>query len=183
MAELAEWDAFVTKNWRGGVALHVDTGMNRLGITVDEAVAIAPRLQSEKHGFLLLMSHLACAETPDHPLNDKQIRLFREIRILYRGISSSLANSSGIFLGGTLYCDLVRPGIALFGSNPTPGKPIRSPVVGSKVRSSGAHHQQGRNRRLWRDLQPAARATLQWSQWLPTASCDQPRQRVSKPAR
>jgi len=122
--ELAEWDAFVaTKNWRGGAALHVDTGMNRLGITVDEAVAIAPRILSEKHGFLLLMSHLACAETPDHPLNDKQIRLFREIRIMYRGVSSSLANSSGIFLGGTLYCDLVRPGIALFGSNPTPGKP------------------------------------------------------------
>ena len=136
MTELAEWDAFVaTKNWRGGVALHVDTGMNRLGITVDEAVAIAPRLQSEKHGFLLLMSHLACAETPDHPLNDKQIRLFREIRILYRGISSSLANSSGIFLGGTLYCDLVRPGIALFGSNPTPGKPNpMRPVVELKGR-------------------------------------------------
>jgi alanine racemase len=69
------------------------------------------------------MSHLACAETPDHPLNDKQIRLFREIRILYRGVSSSLANSSGIFLGGTLYCDLVRPGVALYGANPTPGKP------------------------------------------------------------
>jgi alanine racemase len=97
--------------------------MNRLGITIDEAVAIAPRIQSENHGFMLLMSHLACAETPDHPMNDRQIRLFREIRILYRGVPSSLANSSGIFLGGTLYCDLVRPGIALYGSNPTPGKP------------------------------------------------------------
>src|SRR5258706_13036119 len=121
--ELAEWDAFVaTRNWRGGAALHVDTGMNRLGITVEEAVAIAPRLQSENHGFTLLISHLACAETPDHPMNDRQIRLFREIRIMYRGVSSSLANSSGIFLGGTMYCDLVRPGVALFGGNPTPGK-------------------------------------------------------------
>src|SRR5262249_16681687 len=81
--ELAEWDAFVSANkWRGGAALHVDTGMNRLGITIDEAIAIAPRIQSENHGFSLLMSHLACAETPDHPLNDRQIRLFREIRIL-----------------------------------------------------------------------------------------------------
>ncbi len=96
--ELAEWEAFVAiKNWRGGAALHVDTGMNRLGITVEEAVAIAPRLQSENHGFTLLMSHLACAEIPDHPMNDRQIRLFREIRLLYRGVSSSLANSSGIF--------------------------------------------------------------------------------------
>jgi alanine racemase len=134
--ELAEWDAFIAiKNWRGGAALHVDTGMNRLGITVDEAVAIAPRLQSENHGFTLLMSHLACAEIPDHPMNDRQIRMFREIRLLYRGVSSSLANSSGIFLGGTVYCDLVRPGVALYGVNPTPGKtnPMR-PVVELKGR-------------------------------------------------
>ena len=134
--ELAEWDAFVaTRNWHGGAALHVDTGMNRLGITVEEAVAIAPRLQSENHGFTLLMSHLACAEVPDHPMNDRQIRLFREIRILYRGVASSLANSSGIFLGGGAYCDLVRPGVALYGVNPTPGKtnPMR-PVVELKGR-------------------------------------------------
>ncbi len=129
--ELAEWDAFVgTRKWRGGAALHVDTGMNRLGVTVDEAVAMAPRIQSANHGLTLLMSHLACAETPDHPMNDRQIRVFREIRIMYRGLPSSLANSSGIFLGGTLYCDLVRPGIALYGANPTPGKtnPMRPAV-------------------------------------------------------
>jgi alanine racemase len=134
--ELAEWDAFVaTRNWRGGGALHVDTGMNRLGITFDEAVAIAPRLQSENHGFTLLMSHLACAEIPGHPMNDRQIRLFREVRMLYRGVASSLANSSGIFLGGTAYCDLVRPGVALYGVNPTPAKknPMR-PVVELKAR-------------------------------------------------
>jgi alanine racemase len=134
--ELAEWDAFVSaRNWRGGAAIHVDTGMNRLGVGIDEAVAIAPRIHSEHHGFTLLMSHLACAEMPDHPMNDRQIRLFREIRILYRGVSSSLANSSGIFLGGTLYCDLVRPGVALYGSNPTPGKPNpMRPVVELKGR-------------------------------------------------
>ena len=134
--ELAEWDAFVAiKSWRGGAALHVDSGMNRLGVTVDEAAAIAPRMQSENHGFTLLMSHLACAEIPDHPMNDRQIRLFREIRLLYRGVPSSLANSSGIFLGGSAYCDLVRPGVALYGVNPTPGKksPMR-PVVDLKGR-------------------------------------------------
>jgi alanine racemase len=134
--ELAEWDAFVaTNNWRGGAALHVDTGMNRLGITADEAVAIAPRLQSENHGFTLVMSHLACAEIPDHPMNERQIRLFREIRMLYRGVASSLANSSGIFLGGSAYCDLVRPGVALYGVNPTPGKAnLMRPVVELKGR-------------------------------------------------
>jgi len=134
--ELAEWDAFVaSNNWRGGAALHVDTGINRLGIAPDEAAAIAPRIQSEKHGFTLLMSHFACAETPDHPLNDRQIRWFREIRIMFRGLPSSIANSAGIFLGGTVYCDLVRPGGALFGANPTPGRknPMR-PVVELKGR-------------------------------------------------
>jgi alanine racemase len=130
--ELAEWDQFVAAaNWRGGAALHVDTGMNRLGLSPDEAAAIASRVQSENHAFTLLMSHLACAETPNHPLNDRQIRLFRELRILFRGVPSSLANSSGIFLGGgTVHCDLVRPGVALYGGNPTPGRsnPMRAVV-------------------------------------------------------
>jgi alanine racemase len=136
-AELAEWDAFMTgANWRGGAALHVDTGMNRLGLSPDEAVAVSARVQLENHGFTLLMSHLACAETPSHAMNDRQIRLFRELRILFRGVASSLANSSGIFLGGsTVHCDLVRPGMALYGCNPTPGKanPMR-PVVELKGR-------------------------------------------------
>lgn len=140
--ELAEWDAFVaTTGWRGGAALHIDTGMNRLGLTVDEGVAIAPRAKSETHGFTLLVSHLACADTPDHPMNDKQIRLFRELRILYRGIPSSLANSSGIFFGGTVHCDLVRPGAALYGVNPTPGRrnPMR-PVIELKGRIIQVRH-------------------------------------------
>ena len=134
--ELAEWDTFIAaNNWDGGAALHIDTGMNRLGLTPEEAVAIAPRIQSGTHGFKLLMSHFACAETPDHPMNDRQIRLFREIRILFRGVPSSLANSAGIFLGGTAHCDLVRPGIALFGGNPIPGKKnVMRPVVELKGR-------------------------------------------------
>ncbi len=69
----------------------------------------------------MLISHLACAEQPDHPLNQRQIELFREVRLLYRGIPGSLANSSGIFLGNSAHCDMVRPGAALFGVNPTPG--------------------------------------------------------------
>jgi alanine racemase len=131
LVELAEWDAFCTANqWRGGAALHVDTGMNRLGITVNEAAALAPRIRAENHGITLLMSHLACAELPGHPLNELQIMTFREVRILYRGIPSSLANSSGIFLGSTAHCDIVRPGVALYGVNPTPERsnPMRAVV-------------------------------------------------------
>jgi alanine racemase len=136
LVELAEWDAFCNTNqWRGGAALHVDTGMNRLGISANEAAALAPRIRSENHGITLLMSHFACSELPEHPLNDRQIKLFREVRMLYRGIPSSLANSSGIFLGNAAHCDMVRPGVALYGVNPTPGKsnPMR-PVIELQAR-------------------------------------------------
>lgn len=58
LVEFAEWDAFVrTSKWDGGAALHVDTGMNRLGIGVEEAAALSPRTQTENHGITLLMSH------------------------------------------------------------------------------------------------------------------------------
>jgi alanine racemase len=136
MVELAEWDAFcAAQQWHGGAALHVDTGMNRLGITANEAAALAPRIRSENHGITLLMSHFACSEVPDHPLNERQIALFREVRILYRGITSSLANSSGIFLSNAAHCDMARPGVALYGVNPTPGRsnPMR-PVIELQAR-------------------------------------------------
>jgi alanine racemase len=122
--ELAEWDAFVSAHtWQGGAALHVDTGMNRLGILPEEAAALAPRAQTENHGIALLLSHLACAEKPDHPLNTIQLQLFRELHMLYSGIPASLVNSSGIFLGRAAHFDLGRPGAALYGVNPTPGRP------------------------------------------------------------
>jgi alanine racemase len=131
LVELAEWDAFcATNQWHSGAALHVDTGMNRLGVSADEAAALAPRIRAENHGITLLMSHLVCSEQPEHPLNQKQIQLFRDVRLLYRGIPGSLANSSGIFLGSGAHCDVVRPGAALFGVNPTPGhdNPMRQAV-------------------------------------------------------
>ena len=127
--ELAEWDAFVaTQGWRGGAAIHIDTGMNRLGMSAEEAAALAPRLQQENHGITLLMSYLACAEVQDHPLNASQIRLFRELRMLYHGVPASLANSAGIFIGDTAHFDVARPGAALYGINPTPGRtnPMRN---------------------------------------------------------
>jgi alanine racemase len=130
-AELAEWDAFVSaQNWRGGAAIHVDTGMNRLGISADEAAAVALRLRQENHGVTLLMSQLACAEIADHPLTAAQIRLFRELRMLYHGVPASLANSSGIYIGDATHFDLARPGAALYGINPTPGRdnPMRNVV-------------------------------------------------------
>lgn len=136
LAELAEWDAFCTANsWRGGAALHFDTGMNRLGLSVDEGVALSPRAKAPDHGITLVMSHFACADTADHALNNQQIEVFRELRLMFRGVTASLANSSGIFLGASAHCDLVRPGLALYGANPTPGQPNpMTPVVNLKGR-------------------------------------------------
>ena len=131
LLELAEWDAFcAAQDWRGGAALHVDTGMNRLGVSPEEAAALAPRIRAENHGVTLLMSHFVRSQDPEYPLNQKQIATFREVRLLYRGIPSSLANSSGVFLGAPAHCDMVRPGVALYGVNPAPGRlnPMR-PVV------------------------------------------------------
>jgi alanine racemase len=117
--EMAEWDLFVKSHrWAGGCALHVDTGESRLGLSMEEAAAFAP--SSRSHGVTLLMSRLDNLEKP-HPLNDRQISRLYELRRLYKGVSASLANSSGIFFGPKAHFDLVRAGAALYGVNPTPG--------------------------------------------------------------
>src|SRR6201997_914084 len=78
--ELAKWDLFCRRaGWAGGAAIHIDTGMNRLGLTITEAQGIVPRINDGDHGITLVMSHLACAETLNHPLNSKQVVAFREI--------------------------------------------------------------------------------------------------------
>src|SRR6202158_6148755 len=119
--ELAEWDVFCRRSgWEGGAGIQIDTGMNRLGLTTTEAQGIIPRINAGDHGITLVMSHLACAEALHHPLNAKQLSTFREIASLFSGVPASLANSSGIFLGAPFQFDLVRPGAALYGINPTP---------------------------------------------------------------
>ena len=121
LTELAEWEAFrAGAGWGGGAALHVDTGMNRLGLAPEQAAEVAGR-KPPNADILLLMSHFACAEEPSHPLNARQMAEFREVRALFPGVPGSLANSSGIFLGPDAHHDLVRPGVALYGANPTPG--------------------------------------------------------------
>ena len=134
--ELAEWDVFCRRSgWAGGAAIHIDTGMNRLGLTINEAQGIVPRIDAGDHGITLVMSHLACAEALNHPLNAKQLATFREIVSLFTGVPASLSNSSGIFLSPQFQFDLVRPGAALYGINPTPeaDNPMQ-PVVDLKAR-------------------------------------------------
>ena len=132
--------------------------MNRLGITADEAAALAPRAQTENHGITLLMSHLACAEIADHPLTASQIRLFRELRMLYHGIPASLVNSSGIFLGEAAHFDIARPGAALYGINPDAGSRQSHAKRGRTDRThpAGAQGRARRGRRLWRGLDGAS---------------------------
>src|SRR6201996_9183526 len=134
--ELAEWDVFCRRSgWRGGAAIHIDTGMNRLGLTVAEAQGIIPRINAGDHGITLVMSHLASAELVNNPTNARQLAAFREIASLFSGVPSSLSNSSGIYLGAQFQFDLVRPGAALYGVNPTPeaDNPMQ-PVVELKAR-------------------------------------------------
>jgi alanine racemase len=134
--ELAEWDVFCRgSGWSGGAAIHIDTGMNRLGLAAAEAQGIVPRINAGDHGITLVMSHLACAEGLNHPLNAKQLAAFREIASLFSGVPASLSNSSGVFLGAPFQFDLVRPGAALYGINPTPeaDNPMQ-PVVEVKAR-------------------------------------------------
>jgi alanine racemase len=134
--ELAEWDVFCRRSgWAGGAAIHIDTGMNRLGLNLVEAQGIVPRINAGDHGITLVMSHLACAEALNHTLNARQLATFREIASLYSGVPASLSNSSGIYLGPQFQFDLVRPGAALYGVNPTPeaDNPMQ-PVVDLKAR-------------------------------------------------
>src|SRR5216683_6230235 len=134
--ELAEWDVFCRRSgWNGGAAIHIDTGIHRLGLTVTEALGLIPRINAGDHGITLVMSHLASAEQLNNPVNARQLTTFREIASLFSGVPTSLANSSGIYLGAQFVFDLVRPGAALYGVNPTPeaDNPMQ-PVVELKAR-------------------------------------------------
>jgi alanine racemase len=134
--ELAEWDVFCRRSgWSGSAAIHIDTGMNRLGLTIPEAQGIIPRINAGDHGITLVMSHLASAELVNNPTNAKQLTAFREIASLFSGVPASLSNSSGIYLGPQFQFDMVRPGAALYGINPTPeaDNPMK-PVVELKAR-------------------------------------------------
>ncbi|CAN5533982.1 alanine racemase [soil metagenome] len=124
-AEAQEWAAFGTEYGRPlPCALHIDTGINRLGFTRAElSCLLSDRALVQHLNLALVMSHLACADEPGHPLNARQNEAFAAIRSDLPGVSGSLANSSGIFLGGDYCHDLVRPGIALYGGNPVSPKP------------------------------------------------------------
>ena len=103
--------------------LHVDTGMNRLGLPPDEVPRVRAHPRFAACAWRNVMSHLACADEPDHPLNETQRGRFETVRSALPGWRSSLAASSGIFLGAGYRFDEVRPGAALYGVAPQAGRP------------------------------------------------------------
>jgi alanine racemase len=123
-AQVARW-----REAEGGACdVMVDTGINRLGLTIEEVRSgLLDGLRIET-----LMSHLACADEVDHVLNQRQLAAFAGLRGAIPAQRYSLANSAGILLGHGFGFDLTRPGIALYGGVPIPDDAARRalrPVV------------------------------------------------------
>ncbi len=137
LAEIDLWTAQARACGRTLPALlHVDTGMNRLGLDAAalEVLAADPgRLDGIDLRYV--MTHLVSAECPDDPVNEAQRQRFAAACARLPAAPRSFANSSGLFLGPAFASDLARPGAALYGVNPTPGRPNpMRPVVRLRAR-------------------------------------------------
>jgi alanine racemase len=101
------------------VALHVDTGMNRQGVSIDEARALAQAVDRLRGlDVELVLSHLGAAADPQDPHNARQLERFEDVRRLFPEARASLAASAGICLGPEYRFDVVRPGVSLYGGGP-----------------------------------------------------------------
>jgi alanine racemase len=113
-------------------AVHVDTGMSRLGLSVEEAADLfAESTLANRIGLQCLMTHLACADQPDDPMNRLQLERFESLRAMVGDVMVSICNSAGAFLDARFHGDLIRAGIALYGGNPfsnqgNPMEPVAS---------------------------------------------------------
>lgn len=103
--------------------IHVDTGMARLGLPPGETAQLAAEPE-RLAGVTLraILSHLACADEPSHPFNAEQLAAFRAALAHLPRAPASLAASSGVFFGPDYHFQIARPGLALYGANPTPGR-------------------------------------------------------------
>ncbi|MDZ7923903.1 MAG: alanine racemase [Marinagarivorans sp.] len=162
-----QWLAYSQEHLSGCLpcAIKINTGMNRLGLDPCELKALVAEHPALLHQTEapLLVSHLACADEPDHPLNALQLATYREIydwaRALNPAVRGSLANSSGIFLGAQYHFELARPGAALYGLNPQPyaSNPMQSvltlrlPIVQLRKAPAGSFVGYGAQTQLQRD--------------------------------
>lgn len=123
LAQVAAWSAAAGAARASLEAvLHVDTGMNRLGLPGDELAVLAAQARQRLAGLnlVLVMSHLACADAPDNKMNAQQLSRFKQALAMLPPAPASLAASHGAFLSPDYHFDLVRPGVALYGGNPQP---------------------------------------------------------------
>ena len=133
-------------------ALHIDTGMNRLGAAIDRLDSI---MSLKDLNIAMVMSHLACSSEPKNPKNEIQRQRFIEASNRFPNAKRSLAASGGALLGKDFHFDLIRPGIALYGGSPfdhdeprlKPVAALRAPVIqmrdaepGETVGYDGTHH-------------------------------------------
>jgi alanine racemase len=125
LAEVQDWARYCTRlNRRFPAAVHIDTGINRLGMPEAEIEQIfrAPGMLAP-FDVSLVLSHLACADDAASPKNAEQRRRFDALRLKLPRAMVSLANSGGVFLGPEYHYDMVRPGIALYGGRALEGRP------------------------------------------------------------
>jgi alanine racemase len=167
LAEVEEWSAHARRiGARLATALHVDSGLNRLGLPASDVDALVARPDLlASLDVVLVMSHLAAADDPSDPANAAQLRAFEQLRSRLPRAKASLAASDGLMLGPAFHFDLVRPGYALYGGQAFRGAraPVR-PVVSVSARvlqvrdvpRGGAVGYSG----AWRARRPSRIATL-----------------------
>lgn len=146
--QLAAWRAAARRAGRKlKAAIQVDSGMSRLGMAAADVAAVTADPRAfDGIELTLVMSHLACADEPEHPANARQRLEFERLRKMLPKAPASLANSSGIFLGQPFHYDLARPGAALYGINPTPAAPnpmlpvvrLEAKVIQTRMLEAGA---------------------------------------------
>ncbi len=132
IAEIASWSA-AARSTRAilDAAVHIDTGMNRLGLSAGELGVLAAEASKRLEGLraVLWMSHLACADDPDARMNRIQLDRFQTALAMLPPAPASLASSGGVMLGKDYAFDMVRPGLGLYGGNPQPARPNPFAVV------------------------------------------------------
>ncbi|NTF34019.1 alanine racemase [Rhizobium skierniewicense] len=132
LEQLAQWSAYAkTLRKTLPAALQIDTGMSRLGMAPSEIEALqtSPELLDGIR-IVFVMSHLACADEPEHAANGSQLMVMHEASLLFPDAPVCFANSGGIFLGADYHNAVMRPGIALYGGAPSSARPNpMKPVV------------------------------------------------------
>ncbi len=132
LPEITEWgQAAPSRKEPRACAIHVDSGLNRLGLSAREIQELAHNMHLlDRLDVKLVMSHLACADEPDHPKNAQQLEVFHSLQPLLPSVPLSLAASDGLMLGPDYHFDLVRPGYALYGGQTHPERncPV-NPIV------------------------------------------------------